>query len=134
MFKIVLYFSTINSPILIMYINLKNVFVLELASISTRDVLPLYADAQHEDKFWLFLVISVKGKTIKGRYFQQTSPLTYTFESNSAHFIKAESILRLDSECDEYFVLPKHDLMADEYSIPLAISKLFEREVDSLLS
>ena len=95
--------------------------------------MPVYADAQHTDKFWLFLVTNVKGKTIKGRYFKKTAPSTYAFESSSVHYIESNNILRMDSECVEYFVLPKYDLVEDEYFISPKFPKRLEMEVDTLL-
>ena len=39
----------------------------------------------------------------------------------------------MDSECDEYFVLPKYDLVEDEYFISPKFPKRLEMEVDTLL-
>ena len=114
-----------------------------LQSIVQRDVLPIYADAAdiENGKFWLFLVTSkkIKGKKIflRGRYFQLKSVNengnVYMLTSKETYDVEAKSILRLDVNSDDYFVLPKFDLVSENYFVPRRVVDICDTEVDNLL-
>ena len=106
-------------------------------------MLPIYADAAdiENGKFWLFLVTSkkIKGKKnfLRGRYFELKSVNengnVYMLTSKETYDVEAKSILRLDVNSDDYFVLPKFDLVSENYFVPRRVVDICDTEVDNLL-
>ena len=107
-----------------------------IKEISCRDVLPVYADCIHNDKFWLLMVLAVKKNKITGRYFQlkETSKNGNAYQlSNESFTVNRNSVVRYGASADEYFVLPKFHPLNNIYIIPHNIVSIIEKEVDALM-
>jgi len=78
------------------------------------------------------MVTSVQKRNIVGRWFQETSQNCFVMEQRDV--IKLKSILRLDKNLNNFFVLNKHDIENANYFIDDNIKNILLKEVESLVN
>ena len=77
-------------------------------------------------------MVTKKSKTfVLGCWFEKVDNSSYKLSGAASVKTKITAIIRLDTACNNFYVLPKHSLSKQFYSLAPSIVSLLDSEVDS---
>ena len=79
------------------------ILVIDFADINTGDILPVYAECQDIEKFWLFKVIATSKKFIEGCWLQKIKDQSYILGQPDKIFRK--NVVRTVSTSNKIFLV-----------------------------